>query len=137
MGQEALGIGFSAHGPVFEAAINAEVRAGLNDAINTLGLRGQGLVQAQLYPSHGVKTGTLRRSIHGGLVRDLTGQIDAGLYQQGENLEYAAYIEGVSSRNRPGGFPGYGMFRQAYSKLQQYDFAALVRRKVTRRFNRE
>lgn len=134
MSQEAVGITVQYAGPLFTTNIDRDVHDGLNAAINDLTMRGQGLVQGQLYAGHGVKTGTLRRSIHGGLVRDLTGQIDAGLYQQGENLEYAAYIEGVSRKNATSKFKGYAMFRQAHAKLREYDVARLVAKHVARRF---
>ncbi len=83
----------------------------------------------ELRKGHGVKTGTLKRSI--------TSQVDAGkdriTARIGTNLEYAPYVEfghrgktrkvtgrktgrTARTRTRGGGFPGYKYLTNAYQK---------------------
>lgn len=130
-----LTIDLSASGPAFREPLPDAVHEETNAAINKLAEEGQGLVQRQLYPGHGKITGHLQRSVHGGLVRDLTGQVDAGLHQQGANVYYATWIEGIDPRNRRSHFQGYHMFKQAHEQLEQVDIAAYLGARLARRFN--
>lgn len=145
-------------GPVFTKDAAAEIRAGANEGIRDLALHGQALVQGQLVKGHGVVTGHLRRSIFGGLVRDLHGQIDAGLHEQGANVHYADAVEsgtrphvivprtkralafkvgGVTVIRRRVNHPGtrgLHMFANAHRKLQQIDAQRFISERIARRF---
>lgn len=129
-----LGIRVSLRGPIFEHAPDYAVDEGGGEAFAEIGILGQRFVQAQLYKGHGVRTSHFRRSVHGGVVRHLTAQIDAGLYQQGANVVYTNWLEGTSRRNRPRpGFPGYWMFANALRRLRGMDLAALIEERILRR----
>lgn len=61
---------------------------------------------------HGRKTGELRRHVGAAVVRDGIALIAAGEQQPGrQNLRYANWVEGISSRNASSSFKGYGMFK--------------------------
>lgn len=147
-------------GPVFtqapEPVVKAEINAGIRDVVQ----HGEGLVKAQLTPGHGVVTGHLRRSIHGGMVRDLHGQIDAGLHQQGANVDYTQFVEegtaahlivpvnarvlaftprggsGVvfARRVQHPGTTGLHMFQKAYEQLQRLDIGQRIGARIAKRF---
>lgn len=101
-------------GPIFEPGASVEMMRAVDGALNEIALHGQSLVQRQLYPGHGVRTGHLRRSIWGGSTGPLKAQIDAGARQQGRNVHYAKYVE-YGTRRRV----GYFMFHTAARQLSQ------------------
>tara|TARA_R100001594_G_scaffold142009_1_gene188540 strand:- start:196 stop:591 length:396 start_codon:yes stop_codon:yes gene_type:complete len=78
-------------------------------------------VKKELYPGHGVLTGHLRRSVSGQVLNELSAQVDAGEFNQGANVVYASWVEGVSARNAQTSFAGYKMFQKAKEELQRED----------------
>lgn len=67
-------------------------------------------VKGQLYPGHGLRTGTLRRSIH--MKPDHVKQE----VRVGTNIVYAPHVEFGSRRGR---FKGYHMFENTFRKLPE------------------
>ncbi|MEA3484149.1 MAG: hypothetical protein U9R65_19610 [Pseudomonadota bacterium] len=112
---------FKLKGPMFETG--AQVSLGFAEAVNR-GLldlatfEGANRVKEELYPGHGRVTGKLRGQVMASKVQDYLVQVDAGEAQYGSNLIYSSWVEGISSRNRARpGFPGYGMFQNAYDHI--------------------
>jgi hypothetical protein len=93
----------------------------IKKAINKMTLVTEGRVKKELYPGHGVRTGYLRRSVSGQVLNDLSAQVDAGEFNQGRNVVYASWVEGVSARNARTSFAGYKMFEKARKELQKED----------------
>ena len=108
-----LGFEIEIKGKLFELGAEKRLRIALNQGITRMALFAEERTKFQLRKGHGVLTGHLRRSISGELVKDLVAQVDAGAVRQGANVIYASWVEGTSTRNRPGGFEGYHMFRNA------------------------
>jgi hypothetical protein len=107
---------FKIKGPVFQKPLKlAEaVNRGLLDLAT---IEGSNKVKEQLYPGHGLITGNLRNHIGASIVRDFIAQVDAGEERYGRNLIYAAWVEGVSPRNKKSVFKGYHMFENAYNHI--------------------
>ena len=110
------------NGPVFDAP--RQFSLGLREAVDR-GLldlaqfEGANKVKEQLYPGHGRITANLRNHI-GAKMRDHVAQFDAGetLAEDGQNLVYANWVEGIDKRNRASpGFPGWHMFKKAHEHL--------------------
>ena len=117
---------FKLKGPMFEKP--TQVTLGFAQAVNR-GLldlatfEGSNKVKEQLYGNakdrHGRIIGNLRSRVSASKVRDYLVQVDAGEARYGANLIYSNWVEGISTRNRPRpGFPGYGMFQNAYDHIQ-------------------
>lgn len=109
-------------GPLFDNP-TAAVRHAVETQIRQAALLGQRLVQEQLVPGHGVKTGTFRRSVVG----------DAGSWNEGtvqSPLNYAEWLETGRDPARTTRFQGYHMFQNAADKLEaahlEEQFAAAV-----------
>src|SRR5581483_3284530 len=101
-------------GPVFQnptPAVQAAIQKGLLQAA----LLGQRLVQEQLRPGHGVRTGTFRRSVVGA----------AGSWQHATVGSALIYT----------GFPGYGMFASAEQQLAGQDLAGTIGAEVAKVLN--
>lgn len=122
-------------GPFFRVNIPHEVGAAIDEGLNAVALHGQGLVQVQLTPGHGVKTGYFRRSVHGGLVSSRHAQIDAGLFQQGANVVYTSWLETGQRRGRQTRFPGYHMFERAFEQLKRLDMRQFFVDRIVRRLS--
>lgn len=123
----------SLHGPFFAGGRAAAIVEGIDEGLEQIALKGQSLVQAQLTPGHGVRTGHFRRSIHGGLQRHLHAQIDAGLAQQGANVVYTNWLETGTRRGVQTRFGGYAMFANAERQLQNLDLRSYIADRVVRR----
>jgi hypothetical protein len=111
---------FKVKGPVFkpDSQVSNKMTAVVNRGLLEMAtIEGSNQVKEQLYPTHGEVTGTLRRSISAGKVRDYLVQIDAGELMYGANLIYSNWVEGIGSRNATSTFKGYGMFKKAYEHL--------------------
>lgn len=109
-------------GPIFDNP-SAAVRHAVETGMRQSALLGQRLVQEQLTPGHGVKTGAFRRSVVG----------DAGSWNEGtvqSPMNYADWLEGTSPKNAQSRFKGYRMFQNAADKLEaahlEEQFAAAV-----------
>ena len=98
---------------------NERFAKALNDSILDISVLGAYRVARQLKRGHGFRTGYLKGSINGGLVKNFHGQIDAGALMKGRNVVYASWIEGVSSRNATSGFKGYKMFWKVFQWLRK------------------
>jgi len=98
-------------GPFFDGRMQKAVRLALTDTVRDATDRGEGMVKAQLYPGHGLVTGTLRRSV-AGEARGLNALIET-------NVIYGPWIEGTSRRNETTRFKGYAMFRRTRQALQK------------------
>ena len=97
-------------GPLFERELTPVVRAAIQKGLLQAALLGQRLVQQQLVPGHGVKTGTYRRSVVG----------TAGTWNQGvvtSPMVYSAWLEEGKRHGQATRFPGYHMFQQAADQL--------------------
>ena len=104
-----LSAAFQMTGPVFGS--DQAISLGFTEAINRglldlATIEGSNKVKDQLYPGHGRITGNLRNHVGASLIRDFVTQVDAGEARYGENLEYAASVEGR-----------YEMFRNAYDHI--------------------
>jgi hypothetical protein len=109
------------NGPVFDAP--RQISLGIREAVDR-GLldlaqfEGANKVKEQLYPGHGRVIGNLRNHI-GAKMRDHIAQFDAGetLAEDGRNLVYANWVEGIDKRNQTSVFKGYQMFQNAWEHL--------------------
>jgi hypothetical protein len=127
------------NGPVFDAP--QQISLGIREAVDR-GLldiaqfEGANFVKKQLWgppasqykkvsrdPSrrgelHGAKTRVLRNHI-GAKMIDHVAQFDAGetMADDGRNLVYASWVEGISARNQSSTFKGYGMFKNAHEHI--------------------
>jgi hypothetical protein len=111
---------FKVKGPMFEAPsqVGLKFAEAVNRGLLDLAtIEGSNKVKEQLYPGHGRITGNLRNHIGASIVRDYVAQVDAGEKGYGENLIYAAWVEGVSPRNKKSVFKGYQMFENAYNHI--------------------
>jgi len=105
-------------GKIADPTLVAQVESAINDGLIELAqIEGANKVKDQLYPGHGRVTGNLRNHIGSGLRSTLVAQVDAGAMRYGSNLVYAAWVEGVSTRNKSSRFKGYGMFRKMRERL--------------------
>jgi len=108
-------------GPIFDTptqvsfGFQAAVNRGLLDLAQ---FEGANFVKKQLYPGHGRVIGNLRSHI-GAKIRDGVAQFDAGetLAEDGRNLVYANWVEGIDKRNQTSVFKGYHMFAKAYEHI--------------------
>ena len=98
---------------------NERFAKALNDSILDISVLGAYRVARQLKRGHGFRTGYLKGSINGGLVKNFHGQIDAGALMKGRNVVYASWIEGVSTRNATSSFDGFFMFRKVFQWLKK------------------
>ena len=88
---------------------NENFAKGLNGAIQDISASiGPTKVKDQLYRGHGFRTGFLKGSVGGGLVKNLHGRFDAGKTIKGKNVNYAIFVEAR-----------YKMFRNALQWLQK------------------
>jgi hypothetical protein len=110
------------NGPVFDAP--TQISLGIREAVDR-GLldlaqfEGANKVKEQLYPEHGRISADLRNHIGAKMVNHVA-QFDAGetLADDGRNLVYANWVEGIDERNRGRpGFPGWHMFKKAHEHL--------------------
>ena len=96
---------------------NPHTRDAIKKGLHNMTLVTEGRVKKQLYPGHGVQTGNLRRAVSGHVKNDFNAQVAAGEFNQGRNVVYASWVEGVSPRNRITSFKGYKMFEKAKNLL--------------------
>jgi len=94
-------------GPLFDDTQENLAKA-FNDSLLDIAVLGSGWVKDQLYRGHGVKTGYLKSSVHGGLVKNFHAQIDAGEQTKGVNVHYASKVEAR-----------YTMFKNTFHSLNQ------------------
>ena len=107
-------VGFTAKGPMFEPGLVKEVQEVINTGLMELAIiEGSNKVKDQLYPGHGRITANLRNHVGATVVKDNVVRVDAGETLLGKDLVYAAWIEGVGSRNKRSRFKGYKMFEKA------------------------
>jgi hypothetical protein len=107
-------VGFTAKGPMFEPGLVKEVQEVINTGLMELAIiEGSNKVKDQLYPGHGRITANLRNHVGATVVKDNVVRVDAGETLLGKDLVYAAWIEGVGSRNKRSRFKGYKMFESA------------------------
>ena len=107
-------VGFTAKGPMFEPGLANEVQEVINTGLMELAIiEGSNKVKDQLYPGHGRITANLRNHVGATVVKDNVVRVDAGETLLGKDLVYAAWIEGVGSRNKRSRFKGYKMFEKA------------------------
>lgn len=100
-------------GPLLERDPRPLVEAELDKEIREATEEGARLVQEQLRPGHGVRTGEYRGSIHGQISSSRHGEIFDG------NAAIGAWLEGVGSRNDRTRFKGYHHFRLAGQEIQK------------------
>jgi len=105
-------------GPIFSSP-NKRLAKALNTSLLDIAILGSDWVKKQLVKGHGFRTGYLKGSVGGGLVKNLHAQIDAGELHKGRNLVYAAWVEGVSKKNKSSSFKGYFMFKNVFNKLKK------------------
>ena len=98
---------------------NIKFAKALNDSLLDITQVGARRVKDQLYRGHGLQTGYLRASVHGGLVKNFHAQIDAGQLEKGRNIVYASWVEGVSAKNQVSRFKGYRMFYKTFQYLRR------------------
>jgi len=108
-------------GPIFDTP--TQVSLGMREAVDR-GLldlaqfEGANKVKEQLYPGHGRISAVLRNHI-GAKITDGVAQFDAGetLADDGRNLVYANWVEGIDKRNKTSVFKGYHMFAKAHEHI--------------------
>tara|TARA_Y100000296_G_C5003224_1_gene171295 strand:- start:110 stop:475 length:366 start_codon:yes stop_codon:yes gene_type:complete len=94
-----------------------------NDICTNIALWGEADVKKQLYqPKHGYKTGNLKQSIRGHLVRNFHAEIDP------QNVAYAIYVE-KGHRS----FSGYHMFANTRKRIGKMNWRKMVDRVIKRR----
>ena len=99
---------------MFEPGLVKEVQEVINTGLIELAIiEGSNKVKDQLYPGHGRITANLRNHVGATVVKDNVVRVDAGETLLGKDLVYAAWIEGVGSRNKRSRFKGYKMFEKA------------------------
>ena len=86
---------------------NVNFAKALNASLLDIGAFGADAVKKQLVKGHGFKEGILKGRVGFGHVKNLHIQIDAGELHFGQNLIYAAWVEGVSTLNKKRNFAGY------------------------------
>ena len=106
-----------ATGKLFNLNSEKKLKSSFEIAITKMAQVTEQRTKKQLYKTHGVVTGHLRRSISGEYLGGLKAQVDAGLARQGANVVYASWVEGVSSRNKRTRFKGYQMFENSKNQL--------------------
>ena len=125
-------VGFSAKGPLFEPGLVQEVQEVINTGLMELAIiEGANKVRDQLWgpprheynqssasQRHGKMDGTLKRSVGATDIKDNVVRVDAGETLLGKDLVYAAWIEGVGSRNKRSRFKGYKMFEKAAKHMR-------------------
>lgn len=99
-------------GPFFDGRTQRAIDRALTDTLQDVTERGESIVKRQLFPGHGLVTGTLRRSIAGEVVNNRRATV-------GTDVIYGAWIEGTSRRNETTRFKGYSMFRRATQALNR------------------
>jgi hypothetical protein len=94
-----------------------------NAICTNIALWGEADVKKQLYKpanypdsKHGWKTGNLKRSIRGHLVKNFHGEIDP------QNVYYAIYVEKGNGR----GFKGYHMFANTRKRIKKMNWRKMV-----------
>ena len=94
-----------------------------------IALWGEADVKKQLYKpanypdsKHGWKTGNLKRSIRGHLVKNFHAEIDP------QDVKYAIYVEKGNGR----GFNGYHMFAQARQRINKMNWRKMVDKVIKR-----
>ena len=93
-----------------------------NAICTNIALWGEADVKKQLYPGHGWKTGNLKRSIRGHLVKNFHGEIDP------QNVYYAIYVEKGNGR----GFKGYHMFANTRKRIKKMNWRKMVDKVIKR-----
>ncbi len=93
-----------------------------NAICTNIALWGEADVKKQLYPGHGWKTGNLKRSIRGHLVKNFHAEIDP------QDVKYAIYVEKGNGR----GFNGYHMFAQARQRINKMNWRKMVDKVIKR-----
>ena len=108
-------------GPLF---INAprHLKDAANTALMEVATRASVLVKVQLWgdgknTKHGRKTGRLRSSILGELVKDFHAVVKPSSTAAGNPMVYANWVEGIDDRNSSAGFAGYSMFKNVGKEL--------------------
>ena len=115
----AVGFDIKQTGPLFAEDMPQNLLEAVNSGLLELALiEGSDDVKDQLYEGHGFITGNLKTHIGAALVDDLGAQVDAGKNRYGANLEYAAWIEGIGSRNPRSRFKGYHMFENTRKRIE-------------------
>jgi len=115
----AVGFDIKQTGPLFAEDMPQNLLEAVNSGLLELALiEGSNDVKDQLYEGHGFVTGNLKNHIGADLVDDLVAQVDAGKNRYGANLEYAAWIEGIGSRNPRSRFKGYHMFENTRKRIE-------------------
>jgi len=112
-----LGFRMIATGKLFNLNAEKHIKSAFEIAITKMAQVTEQRTKKQLYKTHGVVTGHLRRSISGEYLGKMKAQVDAGLARQGANVVYANWVEGVSSRNKRTRFKGYKMFQNSKEQL--------------------
>ena len=97
---------------------NIKFAKALNDSLEEIAAIGAGKVSDQLVRGHGFRTGYLKSSVGGGLIKNLHAQIDAGEHRYGRNVVYASWVEGISARNKRSRFKGYFMFKKVIREMK-------------------
>ena len=114
-----INIGISLTGKIIDPALGKQVRDAVNKGLLELAtIEGQTVVQQQLKPGHGKRTGTLQRRIGAALLGPYFAQFDAGQNRYGKNLIYSYWVEGVSTLNAKSIFKGFKMFEKAENRLK-------------------
>ena len=118
-------------GPLFTSNIKVNVTRATSDIVRETTYFGEEAVQAQLYPGHGVRTGTFRFYVRGRVSQSRQGYIYPRDYLKG------AWLEGTSSRNQTTRFKGYGMFRRGRDRTDREvaRISAIAMKKFTRAMN--
>lgn len=115
----ATGFTVRLQGPLFEANVSEKVQNAVRKGLDQLALQGQRMVQEQLYPGHGVKTGNLRRSVVG--TAEVWNKATVGT-----SVNYGEFVErGHRS------FGGYHMFGNAQKQLEGMDLSGILGRLIT------
>ncbi len=109
-------IEYKLSGKIFK---NPRMKDAINQGVENMALITENRVKAQLYLGHGLVTGFLRRSVSGMRIGNLRAQVDSGAFNQGANVIYTDWVEGVSSRNANSTFRGYHMFEKAKKELER------------------
>ena len=95
-----------------------------NDIATHVALWGEADVKKQLYqPKHGYKTGNLKQSIRGHLVRNFHAEIDP------QNVAYAVFVEKGHGKT----FKGYSMFANTRKRINKKNWRKMVDRVIKRR----
>ena len=120
-----MDINATVRGPFFDGRTKRAISMALQDTLQDVTERGESIVKRQLFPGHGMVTGTLKRSIAGEVVNSLRAFVST-------NVVYGGWIEGTSRRNQTTRFKGYSMFRKARQALNR-SWPRLLQRHLRRR----